>query len=162
MADRMTKAQRSHTMSCIRSFGNVTTEILLMRLFRRTGIRGWRRKVALTGKPDFVFQRERIAVFVDGCFWHGCPNCFKAPKSNRSYWKAKIDGNILRDKQVNVALRATGWRVLRIREHSIRENPRSVVYRVARAVAAMPIASVVLNKGAKIRKRKHDVTSHMS
>jgi DNA mismatch endonuclease, patch repair protein len=134
MADRMTKAQRSRTMSRIRSSGNVSTELLLIRLFRMAGIKGWRRKATLAGKPDFVFPKERVAVFADGCFWHRCPRCFKAPKSNRSYWKAKIDGNIRRDKQVNAALRAAGWRVLRLREHSIRENPYVCIRQVASAV----------------------------
>lgn len=140
MAERMTKEQRSYTMSRIRSSGNASTELLLMQIFRKTGITGWRREAALVGKPDFVFPKERIAVFADGCFWHGCSRCFKAPKSSRAYWKKKIDGNILRDKQVNTELRTSGWRVLRIWEHSIREKPSYVAYRVFRAVVTATTA----------------------
>lgn len=135
MAERMTKEQRSYTMSRIRSSGNTSTELLLMQIFRKTGITGWRRKAALVGKPDFVFPKERIAVFADGCFWHGCSRCFKAPKSNRAYWKKKIDGNILRDKKVNAELRKAGWRVLRIMEHSIRDHPRTCIRRIIRALS---------------------------
>src|SRR3989442_3445808 len=73
MPDVFTKAKRSAVMSLIRGSGNRDTELRMMALFRAHGVTGWRRGALLTGRPDFVFRRERVAVFVDGCFWHGCP-----------------------------------------------------------------------------------------
>ena len=87
-----------------------------MGLFRGRGITGWRRHQALPGKPDFVFSAERLAVFVDGCFWHGCPRCFVKPKQNAKFWREKIGGNQKRDRRVARQLRADGWSVGRIRE----------------------------------------------
>lgn len=69
-------------------------------------------------RPDIVFTRIRVAVFVDGCFWHGCPEHFAAPRSNQSYWQPKIRRNIERDAETNHALERAGWRVVRIWEHT--------------------------------------------
>jgi DNA mismatch endonuclease (patch repair protein) len=77
---------------------------------------GWRRHQSIFGKPDFVFSKAKLAVFVDGCFWHGCPKCYRAPKSNIEYWKLKILGNRNRDLKVNRLLRAKGWKILRFWE----------------------------------------------
>ena len=77
----------------------------------------------ITGNPDFANKRRRIAVFIDGCFWHGCPRCYKSPKSNKRYWLPKIGGNIDRDKEYSRALRKSGWKVLRFWEHSVLRNP---------------------------------------
>ena len=73
----------------------------------------------LTVRPDFVFRRERLAVFVDGCFWHGCPEHFRRPKSRQKFWDAKFARNQERDRLVTRALRAAGWRVLRLWEHEL-------------------------------------------
>ncbi|MDZ4200932.1 MAG: hypothetical protein U1C96_02160 [Gallionella sp.] len=100
MADIWSKQKRSEVMSLIRSGGNKATELRLIRIFREYGITGWRRNQPLLGKPDFTFRRGRIVVFVDGCFWHGCPKCYKRPKSNRKYWDAKIAANRKRDRYV--------------------------------------------------------------
>jgi DNA mismatch endonuclease (patch repair protein) len=91
-------------------------------VLRRTGISGWRRHVPLPGTPDFVWREQRVAVFVDGCFWHGCPRCYRSPRHNPSFWRAKIEGNRNRDKKVARRLRAKGWRVLRIWECQIAED----------------------------------------
>lgn len=90
MADIWSKKKRSEVMSLIRSRGNKETELRLIAIFREHGITGWRRNQALFGKPDFTFRRERVVVFVDGCFWHGCPKCYKRPKSNRKFWDPKM------------------------------------------------------------------------
>jgi DNA mismatch endonuclease (patch repair protein) len=103
-------------MSRIRGMGNEETEVRLAKLMRMVGIKGWRRHLPILGRPDFSFQRQKVAVFVDGCFWHGCPRCFRLPKQNRSFWKAKIEGNRRRDRLVNGRLRRLGWKVIRIRE----------------------------------------------
>jgi len=119
MPDIFTKAKRSAVMSAIRSRGNRATELRMVALFRAHGITGWRRGVALIGKPDFVFRRERVAVFVDGCFWHACPVHGTRPAGNRAFWKAKLDRNAERDRAVTRALRKAGWTVLRVWEHAL-------------------------------------------
>ncbi len=122
MADMFTPKQRSENMSRIRSRGNQTTELRLIAIMRRYGIKGWRRGSKLPGKPDFAFPRARLAVFVDGDFWHGNPSKYRVPKSNQVYWEAKIRGNMARDSQNNLLLEQRGWRVLRIWESSLRDE----------------------------------------
>lgn len=112
-------AQRSATMRAIRSHGNLSTELRLIGIFRAHGIKGWRRKAKLRGKPDFVFSKERLAVFVDGCFWHGCRVHCRIPRANRKYWLMKIAATRARDLRSSNFLRANGWRVIRIWEHEL-------------------------------------------
>jgi len=119
MTDVFTKEKRSKVMAAIRSTGNRNTELRLITIMRAYGITGWRRKVKLPGKPDFVFQRERLAVFVDGCFWHGCRWHCRMPKTRADYWEAKISRNKARDKEVRRLLLAKGWKVCRIWEHAL-------------------------------------------
>ena len=89
----------------------------------------------LTVRPDFVFPKQRVAVFVDGCFWHGCPKHATQPKNNRAFWRKKLAGNQARDQLVNRMLRQAGWRVVRIWEHELQERGTSwVVRRVERAL----------------------------
>lgn len=80
------------------------------------------RSSAFSVRPDFVFPKLKLAVFVDGCFWHGCPKHATWPKQNAAFWRAKILGNIQRDRLVNRTLRKAGWRVLRIWEHELRRR----------------------------------------
>ncbi len=94
------------------------------RVLRGEGIVGWRRGMGVFGKPDFVFLRGRVAVFVDGCFWHHCPRHGKIPKSRRKYWRAKIARNVERAKEVNRELRRAGWKVLRVWGCELRDRPR--------------------------------------
>ena len=82
-------------------------------------LKGWRRGLLLYGKPDFVFIKARIAVFIDGCFWHGCPLHGEIPATNRDRWRKKISGNCKRDKRVTKYLRFNGWHVFRIWEHDL-------------------------------------------
>jgi DNA mismatch endonuclease (patch repair protein) len=119
MADIWTKAKRSEVMSRIKGAGNKDTELRLIGIFKVQRITGWRRQSALTGKPDFVFPKLKLAVFVDGCFWHGCPLHATQPKTNVEFWRTKIGKNQARDRLVNRTLRARGWRVLRIWEHEL-------------------------------------------
>lgn len=120
--DTVTKRKRSAVMALVRGRGNKDTELRLIQIFRTNGITGWRRGSKLPGKPDFVFQKQRTAVFVDGCFWHGCPKHGRTPKSRVTFWLAKLTGNKARDRRVNRALRARGWKVLRIWEHELRRK----------------------------------------
>jgi DNA mismatch endonuclease (patch repair protein) len=119
MPDVFTKAKRSQVMSRIRGRGNKDTELALMKVFRHIGITGWRRWQLVFGKPDFVFPKLRVAVFVDGCFWHGCPEHATKPKNNASFWRKKFAANKARDLLVTRTLCCAGWRVLRIWEHEL-------------------------------------------
>ena len=120
-------------MSRVRSHGNKDTEVTLAKLFRRHKITGWRRHQKIFGKPDFVFPKIKLAVFVDGCFWHGCPKHATQPKSNRAFWKKKFARNIARDRLVNRTLRSANWRVLRIWEHELaRKNEARLLRRFRR------------------------------
>lgn len=119
MADIFSKKKRSQVMAAIKSKGNKDTELKLISIFRANGITGWRRNQKLFGKPDFVFRRERFVLFVDGCFWHGCPKHGRKPYSNSIYWLAKLERNKRRDKKVSSELQKTGWHVLRLWEHEL-------------------------------------------
>jgi DNA mismatch endonuclease (patch repair protein) len=113
---------RSELMARIRGTGNKKTELRMILLFRSFGIKGWRRGSKLTGRPVFVFPREHLAVFVDGCFWHGCPRHFKEPTSNVEFWRKKIAVNRMRDRRVTRTLCREGWTVIRIWEHALRKT----------------------------------------
>jgi len=121
-------------MGLIRSSGNQSTEVRLARLFRAARISGWRRHYKLHGQPDFVFPKRRLAIFVDGCFWHGCPQHQHLPKSNVAYWAKKIAGNCTRDKKARIELREKGWRVLRIWEHELKSKQLTTTLRKLKRV----------------------------
>lgn len=131
MPDVFTKAKRSQVMARIRGSGNKDTELALMKLLRIHRITGWRRNQPLLGKPDFVFRKARLAVFVDGCFWHGCYKHYNTPASNRAFWRKKLTANKLRDRLVGKTLRSRGWRVLRVWEHELaRKQQEKLVRRI--------------------------------
>jgi DNA mismatch endonuclease (patch repair protein) len=125
MADVYDKEKRSAVMRNIKSRGNKSTEMCLIEVFREQGIKGWRRGYPVKGHPDFVFLAERVAVFVDGSFWHGhnCRNTY--PKVNEDFWSAKIGRNIERDKKVTELFASRGWKVLRIWECELKKKSRS-------------------------------------
>jgi DNA mismatch endonuclease (patch repair protein) len=116
--DNVPKEIRSRIMAAIRSRGNATTELLLAKLLRAAGIRGYRKHWPVAGKPDFAWPGRKIAVFVDGCFWHGC-SCKTIPRTNRKFWKEKIENNRRRDRRVSRELRRKGWIVIRIKECAV-------------------------------------------
>jgi len=127
--------ERSRIMRSVKSKENLSTERRLRSALVRGGIRGWRvRPTHLPGKPDFFFPLSRVAVFVDGCFWHGCPKCGHIPSNNRAYWAAKIKGNRLRDARNNTALDSMNVHVLRFWEHAIRDSPEQCIIRIRRAI----------------------------
>lgn len=157
--DIFTKQKRSDVMSRIRSAGNAATELRLIRIFRANGITGWRRGCTIRGpaftpvglrrgkrkrtggrrqqpfsvRPDFVFPKRKTAVFVDGCFWHGCPKHATQPRTNAKFWREKIAGNRARDRRVNRTLRADGWTVIRVWEHELlRRDEAKLVRRLHR------------------------------
>lgn len=138
-ADIFTPEKRSDVMSRVRGKGNAATELRLIYLFREEKITGWRRGVKLFGTPDFVFPKLKLAVFVDGCFWHGCPEHGTVPKTNRVFWENKITRNRQRDAEVNRELRKRGWRVLRLWEHELRKkNLPATLRRIRRATKPRP------------------------
>ena len=151
MPDVFTKAKRSQVMSRIRGRGNKETEVALAKLLRAARITGWRRHVQLriaergtwnTGahgvtrptfrvRPDFVFPKLKLAIFVDGCFWHGCPKHATMPANNRTFWLKKLTANKARDRQVTRTLRQRGWRVLRVWQHELaRKNEARLMRRL--------------------------------
>lgn len=118
MTDKYDKETRSRMMSAIKSHGNRSTELRMIEVLKAGKLNGWRRNIPIYGKPDFVWPKEKVALFVDGCFWHGC-SCRRAPKSNVEFWENKISYNIKHDKIVTRNLRNDGWSVVRIRECQI-------------------------------------------
>ncbi len=126
MADVFSKEKRSDIMSRVKGRGNVSTELRLIRIFREYKLTGWRRHVAVFGNPDFVFPKSRVAIFVDGCFWHGCPIHGSLPETNRAFWKRKLEQNKARDRLVKRSLRANGWRVLRLWQHELLQKEKVV------------------------------------
>ena len=133
MADVFSRIRRSEIMSKVKSHGNQATELRLIEIFRNHKIRGWRRRVPVFGSPDFTFPQARLAVFVDGCFWHSCPVHGSIPATNRVFWADKLKRNKQRDRLVRRNLEQSGWFVLRIWQHELRE-PAKVARRVGRTL----------------------------
>lgn len=130
--DTFDAVTRSRIMSRSRSRGSRSTEWKFRSLLIRSGIRGWRLGHAsgLAGRPDVVFTQRHLAIFLDGCFWHGCRRCRSIPATNRAFWMNKIEKNKRRDRKVQRALRANGWKVLRIWEHELRTDSAGVLRKV--------------------------------
>ena len=122
MADIFDKQQRSQIMQKVKSSGNKSTELRLISVFKENNISGWRRNYAVKGHPDFVFLKMKIAVFVDGCFWHGhdCRNT--TPSDNKEYWDRKRQRNIQHDREVTAIFEARGWTVIRIWECELKKK----------------------------------------
>jgi DNA mismatch endonuclease Vsr len=126
----------SKRMSAVKGRGNKTTELLYRLMLVRAGIAGWKmHPKGVIGKPDFFFPAERLAVFVDGCFWHGCSRCGHVPKVNNSFWAAKLDRNRERDAENVAMLHADGIRSLRIWEHEIKEDACACIVRLKALLA---------------------------
>jgi DNA mismatch endonuclease, patch repair protein len=121
MTDMFSPRHRSEIMSRVKSRGNQATEVFLIGVFRKFRIYGWRRRAAIFGNPDFIFASERVAVFVDGCFWHCCPLHGNLPVANREFWKRKLARNKQRDKLVGRELKKAGWHAVRIWQHELRK-----------------------------------------
>jgi len=110
----------SNTMSRIRGKNNKTTELKFKMYLIRNGISGFiLNSKDLPGKPDFYFSKSNIAIFIDGCFWHGCPKCGHIPKTRSSFWKEKINRNKKRDKKFTRQLKNKGIHVIRLWEHQL-------------------------------------------
>jgi len=145
MADVYTRAERSALMAKVRGRGNLTTEEALAKVFRAEGWTGWRRQRPISGcaeggrfrvRPDFIFAARRLAVFVDGCFWHGCPRHGTRPRGNAGFWRAKFRRNQERDRRNSRHLRRAGWKVLRLWEHELKPKARTTLLAKLRKVFA--------------------------
>lgn len=130
--DVLTPAQRRHCMSQIRG-RDTKPELLLRNVLWRMGLR-YRLRSKVGGRPDLVFPSARVAVFVDGCQWHCCPDHWVRPKSNTEFWDRKFKKNRIRDTRVNKVLRGQGWRVLRFWEHEVEKNSEAVARRILAVV----------------------------
>jgi DNA mismatch endonuclease, patch repair protein len=133
MTDVLTPQQRSFNMSRIRG-RDTRPETEVRAGLRAAGMRGYRTHSSLAGKPDIVFPSAKLAIFVDGCFWHKCPLDYQEPETRRDFWAKKINGNVDRDKKVDKILTDSGWKVLRIWEHEVRKSPESVVETITSCV----------------------------
>lgn len=128
MADVFDSKKRSDIMSKVRSNNNKSTELALIKFFKENKITGWKRNYPVKGHPDFVFIDKKIAVFVDGCFWHGhdCRNT--RPSDNAEYWQRKRERNIRHDKEVTAMFENRGWTVIRIWECELKKKNRDVLF----------------------------------
>jgi len=134
MADKFSKETRSKIMSKVQR--NSKPEQVLRKALFRLGYRYSlnHRFKELNFKPDIVMVSRKICIFIDGCFWHKCPRCFKPPKSNKRYWNPKIKRNMERDKQQNYFLRRNGWKVIRVWEHELNQNLKKCITKIEKKI----------------------------
>lgn len=127
MPDVYNKEKRSEIMKRVKSSGNESTEKRLIKYFAEKGISGWKRNYKVKGHPDFVFLQKHIAIFVDGCFWHGhyCRNT--KPIDNKDYWDKKRERNITHDIEITKLFEARGWTVIRIWECELQKKNREIL-----------------------------------
>lgn len=129
MTDKVSREVRSYNMSRIKS-KNTYPEMILRKTLWKMGLR-YRKHAKLPGKPDIVFPSKRLAVFVDGCFWHRCPKCYVEPKTNIGFWREKVNRNNERDRKNEQELKQAGWKVIRFWEHEVLKNPEKCAETVA-------------------------------
>jgi DNA mismatch endonuclease, patch repair protein len=133
--DIKTPEERSMNMAAIRS-KDTKPELMLRKALHKEGLR-YRVNNSLPGRPDIVFCSKKVAVFVDGCFWHGCPKCYKEPATNQEFWKGKKEKNLSRDSEVNTKLKEKGWRVERFWEHEIYQDIDLIVAKIINMVRGL-------------------------
>ena len=138
--DTFSKEERSQIMAKVKSKGNRSTELKAIKIFNDLNILGWKRNYPVQGKPDLVFLKYKIAVFIDGCFWHGCKEHCRMPNSNQKYWQQKIEKNKIRDLAVNRRFTKRNWKVIRIWEHDLKKpinlNP---FYKIQKIISSKTI-----------------------
>lgn len=134
MADIFTKEKRSEVMSHIRSKNNKSTELKLIKIFKEYGITGWRRNYNVKGHPDFVFLQKKIAVFVDGCFWHGHKCQKHIPNENKEFWEKKLKYNKNHDRRIDKLFLARDWIVIRIWECELKNRSNTIINKIRKLV----------------------------
>ncbi len=135
MSDVFDKEARSNIMRAVKSINPKSTELALIKLFKENHITGWRHNYNVKGHPDFVFLKKRIAIFVDGCFWHGhdCRNT--RPAANAEYWAKKRARNMQHDKEITQLFERRGWTVMRIWECELsKKNIAQTLQRIMTAL----------------------------
>ncbi|HFC09821.1 MAG TPA: very short patch repair endonuclease [Chloroflexi bacterium] len=135
MPDNLSPENRRKAMKAIKSKGT-SPERSLWAMLAGMRLKGWRKNAQdLPGKPDVVFDKEKVAIFIDGCFWHGCPICNRGvPENNREYWVRKIERNQQRAREVTMALQKAGWVVLRFWEHEMRRERNTIREKIRREI----------------------------
>ncbi|MCU7843286.1 MAG: very short patch repair endonuclease [Candidatus Thiodiazotropha sp. (ex Monitilora ramsayi)] len=126
--DVLSPQQRSYCMSQIKG-KNTKPELILRKALWNLGYR-YRIGNKLPGKPDLTLSAYRTVIFIDGCFWHKCPNHFVQPKTRTRFWMRKINENVARDQKNNRTLESQGWQVIRVWEHEIKESLESCIDRI--------------------------------
>lgn len=121
MADTFSREKRSEIMSRVKSKDSSIEKILRKELWKK-GFRYRKNSSKYFGKPDIIFKKYKIVIFIDSCFWHGCPKHFRMPSSNQEYWKTKITRNKGRDKEINSYYRKGKWKIIRLWEHDILDD----------------------------------------
>ena len=122
-------------MAAVKGTGSKSTEWRLRAALMRAGLSGWKMNVRdVLGKPDFLFREHKVLVFVDGCFWHGCPKHYRRPSTSQTYWDAKVARNMARDKRNRAQLKREGWRVLRFWEHEVKLSPAACAAKIKAAL----------------------------
>ena len=141
-------------MQAVKNRGVKSTELALRARLVAAGLRGWRMYVdSLPGTPDFVFEKKNLVVFVHGCFWHGCPRCYRRPHSRQTYWDEKVARNRSRDRAVTRMLRKAGWRIMRIWECQLTPKKQArVLRRLQKLLLASKSARGKLGSGNKSRR----------
>lgn len=129
--DTLTPDQRRRAMQAGSRGRDTKPELVLRRALWAAGVRGYRlHRRDVPGRPDLAWLGARVAVFVDGAFWHGHPSKYKAGQSGE-FWDAKVARNVARDREVDALLEASGWRVIRVWDFAVLKDTASVVHRIA-------------------------------
>ena len=135
MMDSVSKRKRSEIMGRVKAKGNKSTELLLRALLSAHRVSGWESNLpTICGVPDVSFPMKHLAIFVDGCFGHGCPKCYRRPKSKKLFWDRKLLKNKMRDRKVNATLRGNNWKVLRFYECALGNAPQLVLNKITMAL----------------------------
>jgi DNA mismatch endonuclease (patch repair protein) len=147
MTDNLSPQERHKTMKAVKGKATIPEKRLFSFLMRK-GFRGWTKNDPLIfGKPDVAFKEKRIAIFIDGCFWHGCLACNKKmPKTNSGYWLKKIDRNKKQSQLVNKTLRVDGWKLIRIWEHELVKF-RKIDKLLSKVASAINEGGLLVKKG---------------
>ncbi|WP_105101274.1 very short patch repair endonuclease [Microbulbifer pacificus] len=139
MTDVLSAEQRAYCMSQIKG-ANTEPELSLRKALWILGLR-YRIKNKLPGRPDIIYPTSKVAIFVDGCFWHKCPKHYTPPKTRAKFWEEKISKNVERDKKNNALLECQGWKVIRFWEHEIKDSLDDCVEVVVRTLESRQIKS---------------------
>lgn len=133
MTDKVSPKKRSQIMSKIKSKNTKLENKIISDLWKR-GFRFRRNVASLTGKPDIAIKKYKIVIFIDSCFWHGCPQHCRMPSSNRTYWEKKIKRNKERDREVTNFYKEKGWHILRIWEHELKNDYENILNKIEKFI----------------------------